>query len=108
MSGARAFPACYSALTMPRQALPFESGPYRSVKLDARVDAEVVEFAKETTGGNVAEALRLLIGQALERGGRLSGFSDSLEERGYNAGFTNGLSEARTAIAEVLNKRWKW
>ena len=91
---------------MAKKALEFETSPYRTVRFDVATDAALVNFAREHTTGNLAEALRLLVGDTLEKRGALSGFTASLETAGYAAGKAQALGEWRAALAEALNKRW--
>lgn len=79
----------------------------RGVRFEEETDAALVQFADENTAGNVAEALRLLVGQTLRSSGALGGLGRSLKVDGYNAGLRAGLSEARSAIAGALNKLWR-
>lgn len=92
---------------MPREKYPNELAKYRTVAFPVQVDRALEQFAEENTSGNVAEALRLLVQQALGKRGGLSGLSDSLEASGYNAGLRQGLQEARAAIAGALNELWR-
>ena len=92
---------------MPRERHPEELAKYRTVSFPVKIDTAIEQFAEETTGGNVAEAIRLLVRQALGQRGGLSGLSVSLEESGYNSGVRQGLQEARAAIAGALNELWR-
>lgn len=65
------------------------------------------DWADQHTGGNKSDAIRMLLQESLGSSTALSGLEGSLEDRGYNAGLRRGLAEARTAIAESLNEKWK-
>lgn len=92
---------------MARPAHPESLGPMRSARFPRDVDEALLQFADKNTGGNVAEALRLVVKQALGHRPGLSGLSSSMKSSGYNAGLRAGLAEARSALATALNELWR-
>jgi len=78
--------------------------------LNATVDQVLMQqlrdFATESTGGNVSEALRLILREKLSARG-LAGLGRALEDTGYNEGLRQGKAEASAAIAEALNELWR-
>ena len=92
---------------MPRPRGAHSPGPVRGVRFSAEVDNAVLDFAGESTGGNISDAIRLLVEEVLQKKGGLSGFAQDLEDQGYNAGLRAASHEARVTIAAALNKLWR-
>lgn len=92
---------------MPRARAPTALGKYRTVSFPQDVDERLEEFAVENTGGSIAEALRLLVTQALGDSGSLNGLTQSLEDAGYNQGLRLAGQDAKAAIAATLNKLYR-
>ena len=64
---------------------------------------QVIELAHAEFDGNVSNTLVHLVQNSL--GGSLSGVSSPAD--GYNAGLRQGLHEAKDAIREALEKKWR-
>lgn len=83
---------------IPRERAPTALGKYRTVSFSKEVDSALVEFAEENTGGNLAEALRLLV---------TNGLKTPPDVTAYKVAYRAGMRDVKAAIAQALNEKWR-
>lgn len=91
---------------MPRPSQGLSDKPV-ATKLDGEVLEALQDFAEKNTGGNISEAMRLLLSEALRSKGQLKGLSRSLEDEGRLEGRRQGIYEVRQKVAAALNELWQ-
>lgn len=76
-----------------------------SAKVDPPVKRALASYAKAHGLRGVSEALRVVLGHALSKGGALSD-SSSVDLSGYNDGLRRGSADAHKAIRDALADLW--